>query len=199
MAGIAGVDVGDAPHALPDHVGEPPDLPDSAPVVPQEPLLKDGNQDRLDRIERDRGEAQDIVLHEHEEDNHQQRPAVDSGNRDGCAHEAPHRLHFPGDHGDQFALGDSAEMGQGKPENSVIELEAKAPQHPLSGLALVDLDEILEPAIDEDESQKYERQQKKIGNLVEFLAEKKAWEILAVDHFIDDDLGKIEREIQERK
>ena len=65
--------------------------------------------------------------------------------------------------------------------------------------AAINVDEILEAAVDEHESQKYAAQQQQKRNLPELVAEYRPREIASPDRFVDDGLRQVQRHIEKGK
>ena len=102
----------------------------------------------LNRIERDRGEAEDWILDEHEHQDRQQGAALKRRQGQRVADEPAQRFHLGGYHRNDFTLADFPEMRQRKAQNPRVQVIAQTPQHPLPQLPAEHVDVIFEGAVD---------------------------------------------------
>ena len=104
----------DARDRLADPFGETPNRPH--PLLGERVDLPLQLRDQVDlqRVERDGGDAEHQILGEHEDENRQQRAALESRLRHGVADETAERLDFRGDHGDHLALRGAPEVRYGE-------------------------------------------------------------------------------------
>ena len=98
--------------------------------------LQLGNEIRLKRVERDRRQAHDQILGEDEAERGQQQPGLEQRRDHGIAEIAAERFDLAGDHGDQLALGEPAELRQRKTQDPAEQLGAQPAQHGLAEAAL---------------------------------------------------------------
>ena len=75
------------------------------------------------------------------------------------------------------------------------QLESQAPQHALANDPSIDVNGVLEPAVDENKDEERTRERKQIVQLVEFVAEENFRKLAATDRLVDDGLRQIETEI----
>ena len=153
----------------------------------------------LQRIERDRRGAEQRVLHEHEEENRQERTGLRDRQREGIADKAADRLQLGGQHRDDLAGGGAVEMAHRKAQQALEQIVAQAAQHALADPALADVQVVFERAIDQDEDEKDAAQQHEIGDLAELDPKDLLREFLAADRLVDDHLGQFERVVQKRE
>ena len=163
------------------------------------PALQLRNDVALDRIERDCGGAEDRILHEHEDQNGQQRAALKSRQGDRIADEAAKRLDLGGDHRNHFALTDFFEMRQREAQDPGIKVVAQTPQHALAKLAAKDVDIVFEAPIDADEGEEDYAQQQQVRDLVELIPEQVTGKVFSADGLVDDGFWKVERIIEKRE
>ena len=168
---VVGADVAHAGDRLAEPLRQPPHLAHPQLAERVDLALQLGDHVHLDRIEADRGQAHDRVLHEHEGQNREQRAALERRQREGIAHEAADRLDLGGDHRDDLARGDAAEMGQREAQDARVEVVAQPPQHALGDDPLIDVDDVFEAAVDQHEAQEDAAQQEQVVDLREALAE----------------------------
>ena len=198
-------------HGLRDPLGDLAHLLD-APLGQQvHASLKSGNDPALHRIERDRGQAHPRILHEDEDQRGDQKAALVHGQRQGVADEAAERLDLLGDHRDQFAGADPPEMRQGEAHDAAVELVAQATQHAFAQKPLVDVDDVLEAAVDQHEQEKQgavDRQQGEPLDLADRHAEQRevpqvgpvrAGQGRFAEHVVDDELRNVQGQVVERQ
>ena len=168
--------------------------------------LQLGNEIRLKRVERDRRQAHDQILGEDEAERGQQQPGLEQRRDHGIAEIAAERFDLAGDHGDQLALGQPAELRQGKTQDPAEQLRAQPAQHGLAEAAFVHVDDVLEAAIDQYREQEQTREKSEILELIE-LPEFDAGEAdgfgeigaVAADRPVDDLFGQVERGVVDRQ
>ncbi len=116
---------------LADPLGEPANPLDAllAQLVDLPLQLRD--QVDLDRVERDRGNAQNRVLDEHEGEDGEQRAALEGRRGERVADIAAQGLDLGIDHLHQLALGQAAVVRQRKAQHVAVEHVAQAAQHAL--------------------------------------------------------------------
>ena len=141
---------------------------------------------------------EDRILDEHERQNGQQGSALERRQGDSIAEKPAEGFPFDGDHGDDLALGNAPEMRQRKPQDAAEKLIAQAAQHPLAELALIDIEPVFEPAIDENEGEESAAQDQQEIDLPEAHIEDPAREVGAADGLVDDGLGQVQGNVEER-
>ena len=80
------------------------------------------------------------------------------------------------------------------PHKQVI---AQPPEHALAQEALVDVDDVFEGLVDDDQQQEDGAECKQIFQLIEFKPEIGLREIAALDRLVQDDLGQVQKDIEE--
>ena len=198
LRGVVGADVAHALGGFADALGQATHLahPGLGQLVHLALQLRDDPD--LKRVEHDRGEAQNGILREHEDQDGQERAALERRQGEGLGDEAAERFHLGGDHLHQLALGDPPKMRQRKAHDARIELVAKPPQHALADHALVDVDDVFEGAIDQDENEKDAAKREQVVDLIQLDAEDRS--PCAVGHgVVDDDLRQIEAGVEKRE
>ena len=200
LGGIVGVDVGDAG----DHFTEP--FRQLAHVL--DPLLGEqvhlalqfGDGVGLDGIKGEGREPKDRILDEHEDQDGEQGPPLEGDQGKGVAEEAAEGFGLGGDHGNDLAGRNGAEMGQGETQDAVDQLEAQAAQHAFRDHAPVDVDVKFEAAVDENHDEEYAAQRHQEGSLLEFDAKITLRETaLSSYRLVDDDFRNLEGEIEKRE
>ena len=88
-------------------------------------------------------------------------------------------------------------MVHGKAQDALVKLIAQAPQHALGQYALINVDTHPEAAVDQQQAEQGAAKDQEIGNLIEREGHDLPWEVLAVDGVVDDDLGQVQRHVQE--
>ena len=153
----------------------------------------------LERVEGDGGESHDRVLYEQEAEDGEELAAELGRARDRHADEAAQGLHLLGDHGDDLALAQLAEGGQREPQYPAVEVVAQPPQHALAQEPGVDIDVVLEGAVDHHQAEEDAAKHEQVGYLIELQAQQLGGEVLGlgVDGVVDDLFGQVEREIYE--
>jgi hypothetical protein len=109
---VVGADVAHAGDRLVDPIRHAAHLPDPLLGELVDLTLQPRDHADLHGIERDRGEAENRILDEHEREDRQQRAALKSRQGEGIADEASERLHLGVDHLDDLARRHAAELGQ---------------------------------------------------------------------------------------
>ena len=127
------------------------------------------------------------VLGEHEDEDGQQRAALEGRLRHRVADETAERLDLRSDHGDHFALRGAPEVRDRKAQRLAEQLVAQAAQHPLAELPLVDVDEILESAVRSHQQQKYAAENHQVLNLIKLDTVNGLRKIRRGDRLVDDD------------
>jgi len=160
--------------------------------------LKLGDDPDLERVENDRGKAEDGVLGEHEDQDGEQRAALEGRECESLGDEAAERFDLGCDHLHQFALGDPFEMRQRKAHDARKKFIAQAAQHALADDALINVDHIFKGAVDQHQDKEQTAQGEEVTDLIQLDAEKTA-AVTAGHGIVDDGLGQIEADIEERK
>ncbi len=197
--GVVALDVDDAGGGFVDPVGDLPDRADALLVELVDLALQPRDHVALDRVERDRRGAEHRILHEHEQDDRQQRPALESRRDERVADKPAQRLALGGDHRDDLSRRGLVELVERETQQPMIELVAEAPQHPLAELPLQGVDVIFERPVDKHQHQKYRGQHQADRGSVELEAEQRLREMMAADRAVDDRLRQFERIIKKRK
>ena len=196
---VVRVDLLDARDCLADPFGQPPYRPHAFLGERVDLPLQLRDQVDLQRIERDSGNAEHHVLGEHEDENGQQRAALEGRLRHRVADETAERLDLRSDHGDHLALRGAAEVRDGKAQRVAEQLVAQAPQHPLAEPPFVDVDEVFESAVGADQQQKYAAQNHQVLNLIELDTVNDLRKVRSGDGLVDNDLRQFQGCIEERK
>src|SRR5439155_11687210 len=159
--------------------------------------LQLGDDVALHRIECDRDDAQERILHAHEEDDHQQLPTLDQWLVKRVADKTAQLLAFDGDHRDDLRRRGLLEVRRRKPQEPHVQQIAEAPQHSLAELPFERVDIVFETAVDKNECQEYSAQKHQVRHLVEVDAEECLREMLAINGAVDDRFRQFQRIIQE--
>ena len=194
-----GADVAHAQGRLADPLGVAADLLDAQLAQLVHLPLQLGDQVHLQRIEGDRGEAQDRVLHEHEGQGRDQRAALEGRHGQRVADIAAQGLGLGVDHLDQLALADAAELGQREAEHMVVELIADAAQHPLGDDPGIDVQDVLQEPADQDQRQEHAAEHEEVVQLVQPVAQHLMGAAVPTERPVDDRLGQDEREVERRE
>ena len=196
VIGMDGLDGGDR---LADPVGQPPHM--LHPLLRQRghPALELRDRIHLERVERERGQAQDRLLNQHEgADGDQDAELIDRlGQR--IAHEAAERLDLLRHHRDDLALAGALEDRQREAQQARIEVVAQPPQQPFAEAALAGVDGEFERAVQEHEAEEGEAQHHQILDLPELQPQQRPGEARAADGVVDDLLGQFERDVEHRE
>ena len=195
------MDLADPAHHLPDALGERAGEPDPLLLPRVELALQLRDEPHLHRVQRDGGHSEDRVLDEHEDQQGDEHPALERGQGDGVADVAAEGVGLGDDGGDQLALRGPAEPRQREAQHAHEEVVAQAPEHALADDPAVDVEEVLEAAVDEDEREEYRAQDEEVLDLPERDAEDLGRERgrVGVDRLVDDQLRQVEQEVEERK
>ena len=132
------------------------------------------------------------MLEQDEEQRRQRLPAQVHRRDDGLADETAQRLHLVLDHGRHFRRFDTAEMRQRKTQDVVEQVVAQAAQHALPHPALHGVDLELDPAADDDQRQKGQRQREQVRCTL------KRESIKNMHHCAAQQVGQGEAQAQER-
>ena len=162
---VVGADLGDAGHRLADPVGQ---LARGLHALLRQLVdlpLQPRDQPDLRRVQRDRGQPEPQVLHEDEDQVGQQQAALEDRDDDRVADEAAHRLGLGDDHRNDLAGRHRLELRQRKAQHLVVEIVPQAPHRPLADDAGVDVDPVLEHAVDGDQREQQERQRHQVRDL----------------------------------
>src|SRR5205807_3448927 len=116
----------------------------------------------------------------------------------GVADKAAQLFALDGDHRDDLRRRGLLEIRRWKPQQPQVKRIAEAPQHPLAELPLERVDEVFEPAVDQNQREEYPAQKHQIRNLIEFEPEDFLRKMLAADGVVDDFFGQLQRIIEER-
>ncbi len=157
------------------------------------------DQVALQRIKRNCRQPHQRVLNKDKGGDRDQNTALIKRQRKRFAKETAKRFCFGGDHGNDFALAGFTEMRKRKTQNPFKQGIAQPAQKPFGHHADIDVDEIFEPAIDEDQREKDPRQGEQIFDLVQFDAKNIIRFASATDCLVDDQLWQIQRVIQKWK
>ena len=133
---VIGANFGPCGDRLGDTVREPANFAHPFAAEPTNDSLHLGNEITLQRIERDSRGSEYRVLHEHEDENRQQRAALRDRQRESIADKPADRLQLAGHHRDDLAGRGTIEMMQRKPQYPLVKLIAQAAQHTLADLSL---------------------------------------------------------------
>ena len=161
--------------------------------------LQLGDQVGLNGIERDRRQAHDPVLDEHEGDDGHQGAALERRHGVGVADETAQGFGLGGDHGDDLALGRAPEMGQREAHDPPDQGVAQAPQHALSDDATEHVDVEFEAAVDEDQGEEEAAEDQQIGNLFDLESQELPGKLSPADGFVNDCLEQVQRQVKERE
>ena len=164
-------------------------------------LLDPRDEVHLDRIERNRGDADQRVLDEDEGQQDHQLAALEGGQRKGLAEEAAEGLGLGYHHGHDLALRDAPEVGQREAHDLLDQLVAQAAQDALGHGAAVNVDPQLEAAVDEDDGDEDAAQEQQKLDLLELDPQHRYGEFIRrrVDRLVDDDFRKVVRIIERGK
>ena len=133
----------------------------------ENPPAQLGDDNRLDHQNDHRHHAQPHALQQHEIERRQRISTQERGLDEGIADEAAQRLHLVLDHGGDFRLLHLAELGLGKAQEPVEQVEAQAAQHALAHLALGRVDVDLEPVVDDHEDQEQRAYGDQVGRALQ--------------------------------
>ena len=164
---VVGADVAHASDGFRNAIGEAAHLPHPRLAEQVHLALQLGNDVDLERVEHDRGQAHDRVLHEHEDQDGEQRAALERRQRERLGDEAAERLDLGIDHLHDLAGRDVPEVGQRETQHAREQLVAQPAQHALADDPLIDVDDVLEAAVDQHEDQEQAAQQEQILDLAE--------------------------------
>src|SRR6185503_8586824 len=161
--------------------------------------LQARDQVELRRIERDGGEAEPEVLVEDEDDVGDEQAALEHRQADRFADEAADGLGFGDDHRDQLAGRRRLEVRQREPQHQLVQVVAQPAHRALADDARVDVDPVLEAAVERDQREQQQRQPHQVRYLRHREPEELRRNVLAADRAVDDALGNLEIQVDERK
>ena len=138
-------------------------------------LLQARDQPHLRRIERDRGETQPEVLHEDEDHVGGEQAALERRQADRLADEAADRVGLGDDHRNDLAGGHRLELRQRKAQHLLVEVVPQAAQRALADDAAVDIEPVLDHAVQRDEGEQQERQRHQVRDLRHLEARAPSW------------------------
>jgi hypothetical protein len=81
----------------------------------------------------------------------------------------------------------------------LVQVVAHPPQRPLADDAGIDVDPVLETAVDGDEQQQQQRQRHQVGDLRDREPEERRRKVLALDRVVDDPLRQLEIDVDQRE
>ena len=196
-----GVNFLDAGNALADPLRQAAHQADALHSELVHAALKLGDDVKLDRIERDRGERHVPVLPQQKAQDHHQGPALENRQGNCVADKAADGLDLGGDHLDHFALRGLAELRQRKSENPRIEIVTQPPKHALANAATVHIDDVFEALVYRDQNQEQAGEEKQILHLIEFESDYLDREIgvYPLDRLVDDLLRQLIKGVKERE
>ena len=194
--GVVGADVAHPRCGLADALGVAPHLAHPALAQIVHLPLQLGDQPHLDRVEGDGSEAQHHVLHEDEEQDGDQRAALERRHGQGVADIAAQGLGLGVDHLHQLALAHPAECRQREAQDVAEEIVAQPPQHPLGDDPGIDVEDVFEHAADQHQRQEDAAQRVEVVHLVELVAEDRVRIIGPAQRLVDDDLRQLERIVE---
>ena len=197
--GFVGTNVGGTANRLANMFGHPADI--LYPLLTQQidAFLQFRDQISLQWIKRDGRQTHQRILNKDKGRNRNQNTALIQGEGKGLAKETAKRFGLGRDHRDDFALTGFAKMRQREPQYPFKQVITQPAQQSFGHHADIDVDEVFEPAIDENKGEKNPRQGKQIFDLIEFDPENVIGRARAADRFVDDQFGQVEGIIQKRK
>ncbi|MCZ7599129.1 MAG: hypothetical protein M5U09_17515 [Gammaproteobacteria bacterium] len=159
--------------------------------------LQARNEPELRWIQCDRRQAEEQVLLEYEEQVGHEQPALERRQRERLADEAAERLRLGRDHGYDLALRGALEVRQREAQDAAVQFVAKSRQHSFADDAAVDVDGILDAAVQADHGEEREAQRHQVRDLVHLEPQDRVRRTLTADRPVDDDLGNLERDVDE--
>ena len=197
--GVVAADLLDPRNRLPDPVGEAAHEPHPLLGERVHAALELRDDVELERVEGDRGGGHDPVLHQQEGEDDEEVAPLEDRQLERVPDEPAERLHLGGDHGDDLALGELAEVREGEAEDARVEVVAKAPEHAFAGAPGEHVDHVLERLVGDDEEQEHAAQDEQVLELGEGDAEHDGRKIagVALDHPVHDLLGNLVERVEE--
>ena len=193
------MDFGDAGDRFADILGEAAHFLDPGFAKRDHPLLQFRNNVDLQRIKCCRGKAEKDILGEYEAQIDQQQAAEIERCRRRRADIPADRLNLGSDHRNDLALGDFFEMRQRKAKDARIQHVAQPAQHLLAQPAGIDVQHKFYAAAEDDKKQEAQAEHHQKGDLLHLGAENVARPAVPrPDRLIDDRLGQLQRQIDDR-
>ena len=199
VGAVIGVDGLDGRDRLADPVGQPAHMLHALLGERGHPALELRDRIHLERVERERGKAQDGLLDQHERADGDEDAELVDRLRQRIAHEAAERLDLLRHHRDDLALARALEHRQREAQQARIEVVAQPAQQPFAEAALAGVDGEFERAVQEHEAEEGEAQHHQILDLPELQPEQRPGEARAADGVVDDLLGQFERDVEHRE
>jgi len=197
---VVGAHLGGAADHVADAVGELARRLDAALSLLVDLALQLRDQPGLRRVQRDRGQPEPEVLHEDERHVGDEQAQLERRRGDRLADEAADRVGLGGDHRDDLARRGLLEVRQREPQHRLVELVAEPAHHALADHAAVDVEPVLDAAVEGDQREQRERQQHQVLDLRELVAEHRDREaLLAAERVVDDALRQLEVDVDERQ
>ena len=197
--GVVAADLLDPGNRLPDPVGETAHEPHPLLGKGVDAALQLRDDVELERIQGDRGERHDPVLHQEEGEDDEEIASLEDRQLERVPDEPAERLYLRGNHGDDLALGELAEVWEGEAQDTAVEVVAKAPEHALAGAPGEHVDHVLERLVGDDEEQEQAAPDEQELDLRERDAEHDSREVprVALDHPVHNLLGDLVERVEE--
>ncbi len=161
--------------------------------------LQLGDQPGLQRVERERGDADIGVLGDDEAEIDEEAAARHHGRDHDGADEVAELFQFGRDHLHDLAGAGVAQAPEGAAHHPAEQVEAHPAQHPFAEDAALHVLDVLDGVVDRYRGEIGEAEREQILRLLQLVAEDRAREAGAADGVVDDGLRQLQRYPDDRK